>query len=108
MKKWETLQAMAQEICEIDKKICKNSKELNIAQASHVASVAVRLYREGKGKLVITNIMTSLKSRAVHQHQSLGFTLHEKLRAKEIIDQLFFWHFLSFSRISKNMKRLAQ
>jgi myo-inositol-hexaphosphate 3-phosphohydrolase len=107
MKKWETLQSMAQEICEIDKRICKDSKELNIAQASHIASVAIKLYKKGGCKNVIDNITNTMKSRATHQHQSLGLTLHEKLRAKEIIDKLFFWHWFPFSRINQNMKRLA-
>jgi hypothetical protein len=108
MKKWETLQSMAQEICDIDKRICKDSKELNIAQASHIASVVIKLYRKGKGLGVLNNLTVELKSRATHQHQSLGLTLHEKLRAKEIIDILFFWHWVPFSRISKNMNRLAK
>jgi hypothetical protein len=108
MKKWETLQSMAQDICDIDKRTCENSKELNIAQASHIASVCIKLYRKGKGWLVITDLMPNLKSRATHQHQSLGLTLHEKLRAKEIIDILFTWHWIPFSRISKNMKRIAK
>lgn len=106
MKRWKTIQEMAIEISEIDKRSSKERKELNIAQCSHVASKVSNLYKKGGVSLVKKELMNSLKSRQPYQHQSLGLLINEKNVAYRIVMGLFKHHWFPLSRIRKNMKRI--
>ena len=104
MKKWLTTQQMANDIAEMDKS-CEN-KELNIAECNSIASKIAKMYCEGGKEWVVTGLRKSVGS--LHIIGRKGYSYDQLDRIDKIVKDMFKWHWLPFSKIRRNMKRITK
>jgi hypothetical protein len=113
MKKWMTQNDLAREIARLDKvtqtERASGLKEIDAAKSSHAASVIVRMYKSfGVGYITSGRYTDDIKHRSpADPYRTRGLTYNEKERVLEITNKLFKWHWVPFSRIRKNMNRIA-
>jgi len=102
MKRWQTTQQMANDIAALDK--AEQGKELSISKCNNIAKSIKNLYASGGKHAVIFYIYEVLPS---FPHAVNGLTVDQKNRVQKIVEQMFRWHWVPFSRIRANMMRIA-
>jgi len=102
MKKWLTIQQLANDIAALDKS--EQGKELSISKCNNIAKSIKNLYARGGKYMVVNNIYESLPS---FPHAMNGLSVEQKDRVQKIVEQMFKWHWVPFSRIRINMMRIA-
>jgi len=80
-----------------------NNNELNISQCNMIAKNIKNLYKQYGKAGVIRNIRDTLPN----NHMANGLSMDQKDRVVDIVDGMFFWHWLPFSRVRNNMARLT-
>jgi len=91
---------MANEIAKLEQ---SKPKELNIAQCNIIASNMKNLYRDGGKNSVLRNLRDTLPA---HSSKN-GFSMGQKDSIDRIMEVLFKYHWLPWSRIRNNMTRLS-
>lgn len=109
MKKWNTLQQMAQEVCELEEitelQRRAGDTEMGITKASQACKSAIALYRAGGRKAVSKYLKQNLP---LYEDGKQRFTELQRNRAQKIFDDLLKNTWMGpFSRAWWNMRRLA-
>ncbi len=104
MKKWNTTQQMANYIAEMD---ISSAREMNISKCNIVAKHIKNLYQQGGKQMVVVNIVKALP--AFHPITNpKGLSICERYNVEKIVKTMLKWHWIPFSKISRNMKRVCK